>query len=174
MKSRFLGVALAIAVISIALGACGGSDTTTVLEAAPEATTETAPPSSAGAEARIEKIEAETREAELEAAVAKKEAAQAAAKARTGAARQARQAAAKHVAEEAQPEEEESSISEPPNVIGMKLPEAEAELSSAGFSTVAENTDTAFGIVIKSHYTICEETPLGGDTVRVLAQKYGC
>jgi hypothetical protein len=56
----------------------------------------------------------------------------------------------------------------------MKLPEAKAELSAAGFRTVTENTDTAFGIVIPSHYTICEETPLSGGTVRVLAQKYGC
>jgi cell division septation protein DedD len=173
MKSRAFGVAMAIAVTSIVLAGCGGSNTTTVIEAAPEATTETAPPSPSGAEARIEKIEAETQEAELQAAVAKKQAAQVAARAKTVAARHARQAAAKHVAEEAQAEEEPTS-SEPPSVIGMKLPEAEAELSSAGFRTVAENTDTAFGIVVKSHYTICEETPLGGDTVRVLAQKYGC
>lgn len=174
MKSRAFGVAMAIAVTSIVLAGCGGSNTTTVIEAAPEATTETAAPADAAAEARIEKIEAETQEAELEAAEAKKEAAHAAARAKVVAAKQARQAAAKHVAEEAQAEEEEPSSSEPPNVVGMKLPEAEAELSSAGFRTVAENTDTAFGIVVKSHYTICEETPLSGDAVRVLAQKYGC
>lgn len=175
MKSRAFGVAMAIAVTSIVLAGCGGSNTTTVIEAVPEATTETAPPSPSAAEARIEKIEAETQEAELQAAEAKKEAAQAAARAKVVAAKHARQAAAKKVVAEAQAEEEEeASSSEPPDVIGMKLPEAEADLSSAGFHTVAENTDTEFGIVVKSHYTICEETPLGGDTVRVLAQKYGC
>lgn len=168
MKARVLGAALAIAVTSIVFAACGSSGPTTVTEAAStEPATETTAP--AKAEARIEKIEAETQEAELEAAEAKKEAAQQAARAKKAAAKEARQAAA----QQAEAQSEESS-SEPPDVIGMRLPAAEAELSAAGFKTLAENTDTTFGIMVPSHYTVCTETLLGGNTVEVLAQKYGC
>lgn len=70
-----------------------------------------------------------------------------------------------------EPEPEPKSA---PNVIGLPLPEAEEILSEAGFKTYATNTDTTFGIVIKSHYTICKESKPRADRVTVLAQKYGC
>ena len=168
MKSR-LAVLFAILGASFGLMACGSSDKS---ETTSEASTaaESAAKSSA-AEQRIERIEQETKEAELEAALAKKEAAQQAAKAQKEAAKRA--AAAEVEADAAATEEEEAS-SEPPNVVGMRLPEAESTLRAAGFQTQAENTDTTFGIVVRSHYTICTQSEPHGDVVTVLAQKYGC
>lgn len=165
MKSR-LAVLFAILGASFGLIACGSSgegETTTEASTAAESTAK-----SSAVEQRIEKIEQETKEAELEAALAKKEAAQQAAKAKTAAAE--RTAAAE--ADTATAEEESSS--EPPSVIGMRLPEAESTLRAAGFQTQAENTDTTFGIVVRSHYTICTQSEPHGDVVTVLAQKYGC
>jgi alpha-acetolactate decarboxylase len=165
MRSRF---AVLSVIFGAALGlvACGGSDesATTTESAAAES-----PSKSSAVEHRIEKIEQETKEAELEAAVAKREAAQQAAKAAAK-----RAAAAEAEAEEQAPVAEEESSSEPPNVIGMRLPEAESTLRAAGFKTQAENTDTTFGIVVRSHYTICTQSEPHGDVVTVLAQKYGC
>jgi alpha-acetolactate decarboxylase len=167
MKSR-LAVLFAILGASLGLIACGSSgESTTVTEAAP--TTESSASQSTAAERKIEKIEQETKEAELEAALAKKEAAQQAAKTKKAAAKRAVAAEAKASAAVT---EEESS--EPPSVIGMRLPEAESTLRAAGFRTQAENTDTTFGIVVKSHYTICTQSEPHGDVVTVLAQKYGC
>jgi alpha-acetolactate decarboxylase len=167
MKSR-LAVLFAILGASFGLIACGSSDEgETTSEASTAA--ESAAKSSA-AEQRIERIEQETKEAELEAALAKKEAAQQAAKAKKAAAKRA--VAAEVEADAAAAEEEASS--EPPNVIGMRLPEAESTLRAAGFQTQAENTDTTFGIVVRSHYTICTQSEPHGDVVTVLAQKYGC
>jgi hypothetical protein len=166
MKSR-LAVLSVIFGASLGLVACGGSDESanTTESAAAES-----PAKSSPVEQRIEKIEQETKEAELEAAVAKKEAAQQAAKAKKVAAKRAAAAEAEAGAAVA----EEESSSEPPNVIGMRLPEAESTLRAAGFKTQAENTDTTFGIVVRSHYTICTQSEPHGDVVTVLAQKYGC
>lgn len=167
MKSRHGVVLMVLPLVatSIVLSACGsGGDATTASEGNPTS-------ESAATEKRIEKIEEETKEAELEAALAKKEAAQEAARAKRAAARQA--AAAKTESSQTS-EASEESVAEPPNVIGMRLPEAESALRAAGFRTQAENTDTAFGIVIRSHYTICSQSEPHGNVVTVLAQKYGC
>jgi hypothetical protein len=161
-----LAVLLAIAGASLGLIACGGSDESTT---ATEASTAV---ESSAAEKKIEKIEQETKEAELEAALATKEAAQQAAKAKKAAANRVARAGGE--SEEGAAVAEEESSSEPPSVIGMRLPEAESTLRAAGFRTQAENTDTAFGIVVRSHYTICTQSEPHGDVVTVLAQKYGC
>jgi hypothetical protein len=165
MKSRFAAL-LVIVFASFGLVACGGSDESTTATEAGTALESSAP------EKKIEKIEQETKEAELEAAVAKKEAAQQAVKAKRAAARQAARAEAEK--EEGAADTNEESSSEPPTVVGMRLPEAESALSAAGFETQAENTDTTFGIVVRSHYTICTQSEPRGDVVTVLAQKYGC
>jgi hypothetical protein len=167
MKSRF-AVLLAIVGASLALAACGSSSGTTTV-------TETGSPAEPSAESpatqsQIEKAERETEEAELEAALAKKRAAQQAARTKKAAAKRA--AANAEAAQKAEAEEE--STPEVPEVIGMRLPEAESTLRAAGFTTQAENTDTTFGIVIKSHYTVCTESEPHGNVVTVLAQKYGC
>jgi hypothetical protein len=62
----------------------------------------------------------------------------------------------------------------PPNVVGLRLPEAKVQLQAAGYTVKAENTDTTFGIIVPSHYTICTQSPPRGNVVVVLAQKYGC
>jgi alpha-acetolactate decarboxylase len=169
MKSR-CAVTFAILATSFVLVACGSSSTDTTATV-----TETSPPAETSAESpatesRIKQIEQETKEAELEAALAKKEAAQQVAKAKKEAAKKA--TASAEAAQAKQQEEEEPS--EAPDVIGMRLPEAESTLRAAGFRTQAENTDTTFGIVVRSHYTICTESEPHGDVVTVLAQKYGC
>jgi hypothetical protein len=172
-RSLVLTVAAAAVFASAGLIAgCGAGETTTVVEEGTAAPEMQAASSESATAARIEKIERETEEAELEAAEAKQDAAEQAARARKAAAMQARRAVAKTAAAEAQAAEEVSS--EPPDVVGMRLPQAKAELAAAGFETRAENTDTLFGIVVPSHYTICEATLVGANTVRVLAQKYGC
>jgi hypothetical protein len=61
-----------------------------------------------------------------------------------------------------------------PNVVGMKLPAAEATLRTHGYKPRPFNTDTLLGIVVKSHYTVCQQWPPVGDKVKILAQKYGC
>jgi PASTA domain len=61
-----------------------------------------------------------------------------------------------------------------PSVVGMKLPTAEVTLRAHGYSPRPFNTDTLFGIVVKSHYTVCRQYPPVGNKVRILAQKYGC
>src|SRR4051812_716884 len=164
MKSGF-AVLLVAVFASLGLVACGGSDESTT---ATEAGAAVEP---SGGEKKIEKIEQETKEAELEAAVGQKETAQQAVKGQRAA---AKRAAAAEPEEEAAPVAEEESSSEPPNVIGMRLPEGESTLSAAGFNTQAENTDTTFGILVRSHYTICTQSEPRGDVVTVLAQKYGC
>jgi hypothetical protein len=67
-----------------------------------------------------------------------------------------------------------ASRATPPRVVGMKLPAAEEELERHGWIPRPFNTDTVFGIVIKSHYTICKQYQPIGKKVRILAQKYGC
>lgn len=70
-----------------------------------------------------------------------------------------------------QPQLEKASV---PNVVGLKLPAAESKLRAAGFRPKAINTDTFLGIVYPPHYTICHQWPPVGNTVKILAQKYGC
>jgi Excalibur calcium-binding domain len=62
----------------------------------------------------------------------------------------------------------------PPNVVGLLLPVAGEKLRAAGWTPVPFNTDTLFGIVVPSHYTVCHEYAPIGHRVRILAQKYGC
>lgn len=62
----------------------------------------------------------------------------------------------------------------PPNVVGLNLVVAEERLRSDGWIPRPFNTDTLFGIVVPSHYTVCHEYRPIGKKVRLLAQKYGC
>jgi Excalibur calcium-binding domain len=62
----------------------------------------------------------------------------------------------------------------PPNVVGLKLPVASERLRAAGWIPRPFNTDTLFGIVVPSHYTVCHQYRPIGKKVRLLAQKYGC
>lgn len=124
------------------------------------------------AEARAERAgEARAKraaEAKLEAKAERKAEAKAEHKAFAKAKRKA------EVKREAEPAPEPEAASSPPNVVGDLLPEAEEVLSQAGFKAAPYNTDTAFGIIIKSHYTICKQFEPVGNHVKILAQKYGC
>lgn len=155
---------------------CGGSDSSSTEDTSAVTATEDTSSDEAATEAKLEEVEVETKEVELEAAEAKKEAAEEAAKARQAAAKQAQKAkaAANAEAQEAEASQEAETPSEAPNVVGMKLPEAKAELIMAGFSVSAVNTDTAFGIIDPSNYTICSQDMIGESVIKVLAQKYGC
>lgn len=167
MMSR-IAVLFVVGSSALSFTACGSEDTGTTPENSPPAATSE---EASATEKRIEKIEAETKEAELEAALAKKEAAQEAAKARKVA---AQRAAAASAAESRSIAEESEPSGEVPDVVGMRLPEAESTLSAAGYRTQAENTDTTFGIVVRSNYTVCTQSEPHGEVVTVLAQKYGC
>ncbi len=84
----------------------------------------------------------------------------------------ARQASAEsEPAPEPEPEPEPQEV---PNVVGLPLPAAKQLLEEAGYRAAATNTDTAFGIVVESNYTICTQGEPRGNLVPVLAQKYGC
>jgi hypothetical protein len=63
---------------------------------------------------------------------------------------------------------------EPPNVLGLPLPEARRMLKQAGYETATKNTDTTLGIIVPDNYTICRQGKPRGNLVVVLAQKYGC
>jgi hypothetical protein len=81
----------------------------------------------------------------------------------------------KHVSHPAsQPPESEPEPQSPPNVVGLPLPAGEHLLKEAGYKAAVSNTDTSFGIVIPSHFTICEQSDPRGNLVPILAQKYGC
>lgn len=151
--------------MAFALMACGGSTST--------GSSTTAEPS-----AQVEMLKLEKERAEAEAQTAKAEAERGAQEARAASKRAARRAARKAAAQaEARAEsaaEAEAEPEEVPNVVGMRLPQAKSALSAAGYTTRAENTDTTFGIVVPSHYTICEQSEPQGNVVTVLAQKYGC
>ena len=73
-----------------------------------------------------------------------------------------------------EPEPEPEASRSAPDTVGMRLPQARTKLENAGFRVKAENTDTMFGIVVPSHYKICEQSDPEEGTVTVLAQKYGC
>lgn len=131
------------------LVACGSSDST----------------DTAAEEAQAAKLE----ELRLEKETAEQEAKQAQAEAE----KEVR--AAKKAASDSAPEPEPAPEPEVvPDVVGMRLPEAESTLSAAGYTTEPENTDTTFGILVPSHYTVCEQSEPHGSVVNVLAQKYGC
>jgi beta-lactam-binding protein with PASTA domain len=156
---------LVVVALTFGLVACGSSNSTTAETEAPQ--------ESGASSAKVEALELEKETAEAEARKAEAEAR----KESREAARQKAKAKAQNAAEQAESEPEPEAEPEPaevPNVVGMRLPQAQAELRAAGYRTRAENTDTVFGIVVPSHYTVCEQSEPSGNVVTVLAQKYGC
>lgn len=149
--------ALVLLCLATGLVACGSSDST----------------NTTAEEAQAAKLE----ELRLEKETAEQEAKQAQAEAQKEVRAAKKAAAKKKVASESAPESAPAPEPEPeeaPDVVGMRLPEAESTLSAAGYTTEAENTDTSFGILVPSHYTVCEQSEPHGSVVNVLAQKYGC
>lgn len=52
-----------------------------------------------------------------------------------------------------------------PNIVGKKLPLAEYLLKRAGLRAGDEDCDCTFGVVIKSHWYVCIQTPRAGRQV---------
>ena len=148
-----ISTTLVLCCLGLGLVACGNGGSTTIEEPSTASSAESA---------RVEALRLEKEKAEFEAQTAKAEARS-----------EARSAARAQVAAEQEPAPEPEP-EEVPDVIGMRLPQARSTLSAAGYMTRAENTDTTFGIVIPSHYTVCEQSDPQGNLVTVLAQKYGC
>lgn len=73
-----------------------------------------------------------------------------------------------------EPETPEQPSGSPPDVVGLTLPAAQKILKSAGFKADVSNTDTTFGILVPSNYTVCKQDDAVGNLVPILAQKYGC
>jgi len=152
---KSLASALVLLCLTAGLVACGSSEST----------------DTAAEEAQAAKLE----ELQLEKETAEQKAKQAQAEAEKEVRAVKKAAAKKKAASESVPEPEpEPESEEAPDVVGMRLPEAESTLSAAGYTTEPENTDTTFGIVVPSHYTVCEQSEPHGSVVNVLAQKYGC
>lgn len=169
MKVRRLIVgAITLVAISGVLAACGSSgDTTTGV-----ATQADSGPTKAQQKAQQQALaiqQAKLDKARAEAQTAKAEAKQAKAKAK-------KQAAAASSQANPQPSEPAPTPEpkSPPNVVGLTLPTAKKALSEAGFTADVSNTDTAFGIVVPSNYTVCTQDAPRGSVVPILAQKYGC
>ncbi len=152
---KALASALVLLCLAAALVACGSSDSTDT--AAKEAQA-----------AKLEELRLEKETAEQEAKLAQAEAQKEVRAAKKAA---AKKKAASGSAPEPEPAPEPEEV---PDVVGMRLPEAESTLSAAGYTTDPENTDTTFGIVVPSHYTVCEQSEPHGSVVNLLAQKYGC
>lgn len=153
-------IGVLVVCLSLPFAACGSS----------ESSSGDASTTSAGESAQIEALKLEKEKAEFEAQTAQAEARS-----------EARSSARARAAAEREPESEPTPEPEPepepeavPDVVGLRLPQARATLSASGFTIRAENTDTTFGIVVPSHYTVCEQSDPQGSVVTVLAQKYGC
>jgi hypothetical protein len=72
------------------------------------------------------------------------------------------------------PAPEPAGCQNPPDVVGLALPQAKAQLAAAGCGASVSNTDTTFGIIVPRNYTVCTQDDPIGTRVPILAQKYGC
>jgi hypothetical protein len=73
------------------------------------------------------------------------------------------------------PPAQQKPTRDPVNTVGLPLDMAEELLRQDGYRVAAKNTDTTFGIIDPSNYTVCTQGQArGGTIVPVLAQKYGC
>jgi hypothetical protein len=57
-----------------------------------------------------------------------------------------------------------------PNVKGLALPDARAELKRAGYEASVK-TDALFGVIIEEHFTVCDENSPNGRLVPITANK---
>lgn len=57
-----------------------------------------------------------------------------------------------------------------PDVRGLALPEAEALLKKAGFETTVTD-DALFGVIVESHFTVCEQHSPEGQLVPIEVSK---
>lgn len=59
------------------------------------------------------------------------------------------------------------------DVIGMTVADAEAVIDEAGYRMITED-HSAFGIIVKENFVICDAARLSKSTVKVLASNRGC
>jgi hypothetical protein len=57
-----------------------------------------------------------------------------------------------------------------PNVNGLSLPSAEEQLEAHGYKA-SVTTEALFGVIIKSHYTVCSEGTPDGKLVPIKVEK---
>jgi hypothetical protein len=57
-----------------------------------------------------------------------------------------------------------------PDVVGMTLPDAKTKLHKVGVQTTV-HTDAMFGVLIPSHFIVCEEVPVNKRMVRLEVEK---
>ena len=61
-----------------------------------------------------------------------------------------------------------------PDVRGMTLPDAKAELAQAGVQVSAHAEDAAFGILIEENFVVCDIEAINERMVRLDVAKRGC
>ena len=61
-----------------------------------------------------------------------------------------------------------------PDVRGLVLPDAEAALKKAKVGYTEHAKDAAFGIIVKSNFTVCSEAYVSAHLVRLEVAKDGC
>jgi hypothetical protein len=60
-----------------------------------------------------------------------------------------------------------------PDTRGMVLPEAEKALKKAGYAASVED-DALFGVIVPSHFTVCEQSEINSRMVKLEVAKHGC
>jgi hypothetical protein len=61
-----------------------------------------------------------------------------------------------------------------PNVVGLTLPDAEAELKKANIAYSVHAQDAALGVLVPSNFVVCETVKIGPTKVRLEVAKRGC
>jgi hypothetical protein len=57
-----------------------------------------------------------------------------------------------------------------PNVKGLSLPSAEKQLQAHGYKA-SVTTEALFGVIVRSHYTVCSENTPDGKLVPIKVEK---
>ncbi len=63
-----------------------------------------------------------------------------------------------------------ASLNGAPNVRGLSLPSAEEQLNIHGYKA-SVTTGALFGVIVKSHYTVCSENTPNGKLVPIKVEK---
>ena len=66
------------------------------------------------------------------------------------------------------------SSPEPPDVVGLALPDAKKTLRDAGFGASVKADDTLFGVIVEENFEVCSESREGEHVVTLHVAKHGC
>jgi hypothetical protein len=64
-------------------------------------------------------------------------------------------------------------LGDAPDTRGMVLPDAQKVLKEAGYEATVKS-DGAFGVVVPSHFVVCDEERINAQFVRLEVAKHGC